>query len=77
MTDPHQRAVRLRGLEKRDPPTRPNHPRDLGEERAQVHDVSQGEPTGGAIDRSIGQWQAKNGMKPTCFPEASMKGKLK
>jgi lytic murein transglycosylase len=27
--------------------------------------------------RSIGQWQAKNGMKPTCFPEASMKGKLK
>lgn len=27
--------------------------------------------------RSIGQWQEKNGMKPTCFPEASMKGKLK
>ncbi|MBY3085323.1 lytic murein transglycosylase [Rhizobium laguerreae] len=27
--------------------------------------------------RSIGQWQAKNGMKPTCFPEATMKGKLK
>lgn len=27
--------------------------------------------------RSIGQWQEKNGMKPTCFPEASMRGKLK
>ncbi len=27
--------------------------------------------------RSIGQWQEKNGMRPTCFPEASMKGKLK
>ena len=27
--------------------------------------------------RSIGQWQAKNGEKPTCYPEASMKGKLK
>ncbi|WP_086993718.1 lytic murein transglycosylase [Rhizobium sullae] len=27
--------------------------------------------------RSIGQWQEKNGMKPTCFPDASMKGKLK
>jgi membrane-bound lytic murein transglycosylase B len=27
--------------------------------------------------RAIGQWQEKNGMKPTCFPEASMKGKLK
>jgi hypothetical protein len=25
--------------------------------------------------RAIGQWQEKNGMKPTCFPEASMKGK--
>jgi hypothetical protein len=27
--------------------------------------------------RSIGQWQEKNGMKPTCFPEAAMKGKLR
>jgi lytic murein transglycosylase len=27
--------------------------------------------------RSIGQWQAKNGEKPTCYPEASMIGKLK
>ena len=27
--------------------------------------------------RSIGQWQEKNGMKPTCYPEASMIGKLK
>lgn len=27
--------------------------------------------------RSIGQWQEKNGMQPTCFPDASMKGKLK
>ncbi len=26
--------------------------------------------------RAIGQWQVKNGEKPTCFPEASMKGKL-
>ncbi len=27
--------------------------------------------------RSIGQWQEKNGMEPTCFPEAAMKGRLK
>ena len=27
--------------------------------------------------RSIGQWQTKNGEKPTCYPEASMIGKLK
>ncbi|CDM55815.1 MULTISPECIES: lytic murein transglycosylase [Rhizobium] len=27
--------------------------------------------------RSIGQWQEKNGMKPTCYPEATMIGKLK
>jgi lytic murein transglycosylase len=27
--------------------------------------------------RSIGQWQVKNGEEPTCYPEASMKGKLK
>ena len=27
--------------------------------------------------RSIGQWQVKNGEKPTCYPEASMIGKLK
>jgi lytic murein transglycosylase len=27
--------------------------------------------------RSIGQWQEKNGMKPTCYPEAHMIGKLK
>jgi len=27
--------------------------------------------------RSIGQWQEKNGMRPTCYPEASMIGKLK
>jgi lytic murein transglycosylase len=27
--------------------------------------------------RSIGQWQEKTGMKPTCYPEASMIGKLK
>ncbi|MBB3542324.1 MULTISPECIES: lytic murein transglycosylase [unclassified Rhizobium] len=27
--------------------------------------------------RSIGQWQERNGMKPTCYPEASMIGRLK
>lgn len=27
--------------------------------------------------RSIGQWQEKNGMKPTCYPEALMIGKLR
>jgi len=27
--------------------------------------------------RSIGQWQVKNSEKPTCYPEASMIGKLK
>jgi peptidoglycan hydrolase-like protein with peptidoglycan-binding domain len=27
--------------------------------------------------RSIGQWQEKNGLTPTCYPEASMIGRLK
>ena len=27
--------------------------------------------------RSLGDWQAKNGLKPTCFPDASLKTKLK
>lgn len=27
--------------------------------------------------RSLGDWQAKNGLQPTCFPDASLKAKLK
>ncbi|QFI68326.1 lytic murein transglycosylase [Sinorhizobium alkalisoli] len=27
--------------------------------------------------RSLGDWQAKNGIAPTCFPDASLKGKLR
>ncbi len=27
--------------------------------------------------RSIGDWQSKNGMRPTCFPDASLKAKLR
>ncbi len=27
--------------------------------------------------RSLGDWQAKNGIQPTCFPDASLKAKLK
>ena len=27
--------------------------------------------------RSIGQWQEKSGMKPTCYPDSSMLGVLK
>ena len=27
--------------------------------------------------RSLGEWQAKAGLKPTCFPDASLKSKLK
>ncbi|MBN7808562.1 lytic murein transglycosylase [Agrobacterium rosae] len=27
--------------------------------------------------RSLGDWQAKNGMRPTCFPDASLKTKLR
>lgn len=27
--------------------------------------------------RSLGDWQAKNGLKPTCFPDASLKGRLR
>ena len=27
--------------------------------------------------RSLGEWQAKAGLKPTCFPEASLKSKLR
>jgi lytic murein transglycosylase len=27
--------------------------------------------------RSLGDWQQKNGLKPTCYPEAALKGKLR
>lgn len=27
--------------------------------------------------RSLGDWQAKNGMTPTCYPDASLKGKVR
>ena len=27
--------------------------------------------------RALGDWQEKNGMKPTCYPDASLKGKLR
>jgi hypothetical protein len=27
--------------------------------------------------RSLGEWQAKNGMKPTCYPSADLKAKLR
>ncbi|ABR62254.1 lytic murein transglycosylase [Sinorhizobium medicae] len=27
--------------------------------------------------RSLGDWQAKNGLKPTCFPDVSLKAKLR
>ncbi|SSC65850.1 lytic murein transglycosylase [Ciceribacter selenitireducens] len=27
--------------------------------------------------RSLGDWQDKNGMRPTCYPDASLKGKLR
>ncbi|NTF06045.1 lytic murein transglycosylase [Agrobacterium rubi] len=27
--------------------------------------------------RSLGDWQSKNGMRPTCFPQASLKARLK
>ncbi|HEX5935711.1 MAG TPA: lytic murein transglycosylase [Pseudorhizobium sp.] len=27
--------------------------------------------------RSLGDWQAKNGLQPTCFPDASLKARLK
>ena len=27
--------------------------------------------------RSLGEWQAKNGLKPTCYPDASLKAKLR
>ncbi len=27
--------------------------------------------------RSLGDWQSKNGLSPTCFPDASLKAKLK
>ena len=27
--------------------------------------------------RSLGEWQAKNGLRPTCYPEASLKAKLR
>ncbi len=27
--------------------------------------------------RSLGEWQAKNGLKPTCYPSASLKAKLR
>lgn len=27
--------------------------------------------------RSLGDWQSKNGLAPTCFPDATLKAKLK
>ena len=27
--------------------------------------------------RSLGEWQAKNGLRPTCYPDASLKAKLR
>ena len=27
--------------------------------------------------RSLGDWQAKNGLAQTCYPDASLKGKLR
>ncbi len=27
--------------------------------------------------RSLGDWQAKNGLAPTCFPDATLKAKLR
>ncbi|RYE52276.1 MAG: lytic murein transglycosylase, partial [Rhizobiaceae bacterium] len=43
----------------------------------QGHDVGKidGLP-GYKTRRSIGRWQEKNGMKPTCYPEEDMLGKL-
>jgi len=27
--------------------------------------------------RALGDWQAKNGLTPTCYPDASLKTRLK
>jgi hypothetical protein len=27
--------------------------------------------------RSLGDWQKKNGLAPTCYPDASLKAKLR
>jgi lytic murein transglycosylase len=44
----------------------------------QGHDVGGADGLAGfKTRRSIGQWQAKNGERATCFPEASMAGKLR
>ncbi len=44
----------------------------------QGHDVGGADGLAGfKTRRSIGAWQAKNGQRPTCFPEAAMIGKLR
>lgn len=45
---------------------------------AKGYDVGEADGLAGfKTRRSLGDWQAKNGLKPTCFPDASLKSKLK
>ena len=44
---------------------------------AQGYDVGKVDGLAGyKTRRSLGDWQAKNGLAPTCFPSASLKGRL-
>ncbi|MCX8995612.1 lytic murein transglycosylase [Rhizobiaceae bacterium BDR2-2] len=45
---------------------------------AQGYDVGRADGLAGfKTRRSLGEWQAKNGLAPTCFPDVSLKSRLK
>ena len=46
--------------------------------QAQGYDVGKADGLAGyKTRRSLGDWQAKNGLRPTCFPDAGLKAKLR
>jgi len=46
--------------------------------QAQGYDIGKADGLAGyKTRRSLGDWQAKNGLAPTCFPDAGMKAKLR
>ncbi len=57
---PQHRVGRLGHLEQRDATPRPHHPGQLVEERRQVSQVAQREPTGGPVGGGVGHGEAQH-----------------
>ena len=46
--------------------------------QAQGYDIGKADGLAGyTTRRSLGDWQAKNGLAPTCFPDAGLKARLR